>query len=216
VAELGSTSAVLDAPHLFAEFGVAGIGVILFCETGLLIGLVLPGETLTVLAGAYSNVSGPSGSHPSFPLVIVAAGCGAILGGQMGYLIGRRAGPALFARPDGLVFRRSRLERTREYFARFGSRAVIIGRFVPFVRTLVSPAAGVGEMPARSFVPLNLVGGVVWATVVATIGYVVGGIVPIDRYAILVTAGIAAVSLVPLVLEIRAMRRIETPQSEIT
>jgi membrane-associated protein len=207
---------VLNAPHLFAQFGVIGIGVILFIETGLLVGLVLPGETLTVIAGAYSNVSGPSGTHPSFPLVIVAAGLGAIAGGQLGYLIGRRVGPRLFERPDGRIFKRSQLERTREYFRRFGSRAVIIGRFVPFVRTLVSPAAGVGEMPARTFVPLNIAGGAIWAAVVATIGYVVGGIVSIDRYAVLVTAGIAAVSLVPLILELRSMRRSQAASSGAT
>lgn len=206
---------MLNAPHLLAEFGVVGIGVILFLETGLLIGLVLPGETLTVIAGAYSNVSGPSGSHPSFFLVVVAAGCGAVLGGQLGYMIGRRAGPRLFARPDRLVFRQSWLERTREYFRRFGSRAVIIGRFVPFVRTLVSPAAGVAGMPARAFVPLNLIGGAVWASIVASIGYVIGGIVSIDRYAVFVTAGIAAVSLIPLALEIRAMRRVRVAQSGV-
>jgi membrane-associated protein len=197
---------LLNAPHLLADYGVIGIGVILFLETGLLIGIVLPGETLTVIAGAYSNVSGPSGTHPSLALVILAAGCGAVAGGQMGYLIGRRVGPRLFARPDGLFFRRSRLERTHDYFRRFGTRAIVIGRFVPFLRTLVSPAAGVSEMPSRSFVPFNLVGGAAWAIVVASIGYAVGGLVSIDRYALLVTVGIAGVSLIPLVLEVRAMR----------
>lgn len=204
---------MFNVPHLLTEFGVIGIGVILFLETGLLVGLVLPGETLTVVAGAYSNVSGPGGTHPSLALVILAAGIGAIAGGQMGYLIGRRAGPALFARPDGRFFTRARLERTREYFRRFGSRAVLICRFVPFVRTLVSPAAGVGEMPARTFIPLNVIGGIVWATAVAAIGYAIGGLVSIDRYALLVTAGIAAISLVPLVLELRAMRRDRGAQS---
>jgi membrane-associated protein len=207
---------VLNAPHLLAEFGVIGIGVVLFLETGLLIGLVLPGETLTVVAGAYSNVSGPSGTHPSLVLVMLAAGLGAIAGGQMGYLIGRRAGPALFARSDGRFFTHARLERTREYFRRFGSRAIVICRFVPFVRTLVSPAAGVGEMPARTFVPLNIAGGATWAIVVPTIGYLIGGVVSIDRYAILVTAAIAAVSLIPLLLELRAMRRSRAVLSEQT
>jgi membrane-associated protein len=197
---------LLSAQHLLLDYGVIGIGVILFCETGLLVGIVLPGETLTVLAGAYSHVSGPAGTHPALGLVVVAAALGAIAGGQLGYLIGRRAGPALFARPDGLLFRRSRLERTREYFRRFGVNAIVIGRFVPFVRTLVSPAAGVGEMPVHRFVVFNALGGALWAAVIASVGYLIGGLIPIDRYALVVTLGIAMLSLIPLALEIRAVR----------
>jgi membrane-associated protein len=197
---------MLSASHLLATYGTVGIGVILFLETGLLIGIVLPGETLTVIAGAYSHGGGPSATHPSLALVMVAAGCGAVAGGHMGFLLGRRAGPHLFDRPDGLLFRRRYLERTRQYFRRFGTRAIVIGRFVPFIRTFVSPAAGVSGMPMSSFVPFNLLGGFAWAIVVATVGYVVGGLVSIDRYAIVVVLGIAAVSLIPLVLEMRAMR----------
>jgi membrane-associated protein len=196
-----------NASQLLASYGIVGIAVILFLETGLLIGLVLPGETLTILAGAYSHSGGPTGTHPSFVLVITAAATGAVAGGQMGFLLGRRVGPRLFDRPDGVVFRRRQLERTREYFRRFGKRAIVIGRFVPFVRTLVSPAAGVSDMPATTFARFNLLGGVAWAVIVTTIGYIVGGLVSIDRYALFVTVGIAAVSLVPLILEIRAMRR---------
>lgn len=197
---------LFSAQHLLVTYGVLGIGVILFLETGLLFGIILPGETLTVLAGAYSHVSGASGTHPSLALVIAAAGCGAIAGGQLGYLLGRRAGPRLFARPDGVLFSRSRLERTREYFRRFGVNAVVIGRFVPFLRTLVSPAAGVGGMPARQFATFNVLGGAIWAVGIATIGYAIGGLISVDRYALLVTVGIAGVSLIPLVLEIRAIR----------
>jgi membrane-associated protein len=196
----------LSPSHLLASYGVIGIGVILFLETGVLLGIVLPGETLTVIAGAYSHSSGPGGTHPSLGLVMLAAGTGAVAGGQMGFLLGRRAGPRLFDRPDGLVFRQSYVERTREYFRRFGKRAILIGRFVPILRTFVSPAAGVGGMPAATFARFNLLGGIAWAIVVATIGYIVGGLVSIDRYALAVTAAIALVSLVPLIHELRAMR----------
>lgn len=199
-------SILLSAQHLLISYGVLGIGVILFLETGLLLGIILPGETLTVLAGAYSHVGGPTGAHPSLVLVIAAAGCGAIAGGQLGYLLGRRAGPRIFARPDGILFKRSRLDRTREYFRRFGANAIVIGRFVPFLRTLVSPAAGVSGMPPRRFVAFNTAGGAIWAVAIATVGYLIGGVISVDRYALLVTVGIAGVSLVPLVLEIRAIR----------
>jgi membrane-associated protein len=196
----------LSPSHLLASYGVIGIGVVLFLETGVLLGIVLPGETLTVIAGAYSHSSGPSGTHPSLLLVMLAAGAGAVAGGQMGFFLGRRAGPRLFDRPDSLLFRRSYLERTREYFRRFGKRAILIGRFVPILRTFVSPAAGVGGMPAATFVRFNLLGGIAWAIVVATIGYIVGGLVSIDKYALVVTVVIAVVSLIPLIHELRAMR----------
>jgi membrane-associated protein len=197
---------LLSASHLLASYGVIGIGIILFMETGLLIGIVLPGETLTVIAGAYSHSAGPSGTHPSLGLVMVAAATGAVGGGQLGFLIGRRAGPPLFDRPDGLLVKHAYLERAHQYFDRFGRRAIVIGRFVPFLRTFVSPAAGVSGMPWVPFTRFNLIGGIAWAIVVATIGYIVGGIVSIDRYALLVTLGIAVVSLIPLILEVRSMR----------
>ncbi len=198
---------LLSAGHLLSSYGVIGIGVILFLETGVLLGLVLPGETLTVLAGAYSHIASPGSPHPYLGLVIAAAACGAILGGQVGYLIGRRAGPKLFDRPDGRIFRRSQLERTTSYFARFGKSTILIARFVPFVRTLSSPAAGAGGMSLQTFTAYNVAGGLAWAITVASLGYVLGGLISIDRYALFVTVGIAAVSLIPLGLHVREIRR---------
>lgn len=193
------------ASHLLASYGIVGIAVILFLETGLLVGIVLPGETLTIIAGAYSH-EGSGATHPSLVLVMVAAAAGAVAGGQLGFLLGRQIGPRLFDRPDGRLFRRRYLEQTRRYFRRFGSRAILIARFVPFVRTFASPAAGVSGMPLSEFTRFNAIGGIAWAITVAMIGYVVGGLVPISRYALLVTLCIAAISLVPLVLEVRAVR----------
>jgi membrane-associated protein len=198
---------LLNATHLLETYGVAGIGVILFLETGVLLGLLLPGETLTILAGAYSRGGSAAGIHLNLGLVIVAAAAGAIAGGQLGFLLGRRAGPALFERRDGRVFRRSHLLRTRAYFERFGRSTILIARFVPFVRTFASPAAGAAGMPAVSFTAYNALGGVAWALAVATLGYLLAGVVSIDRYALVVTICIAAVSLVPLVLHLRAVRR---------
>jgi len=187
-------------------YGTIGIGVILFLETGLLVGLVLPGETLTILAGAYSRGGGHH-PHPQLALVIAAAALGAVAGGQCGYLIGRVVGPRLFQRADGRIFKREYVERTRHHFARFGSRTILIARFIPFVRTLASPAAGMGAMEQRRFAALNLAGGLVWAVTVALIGYVLGGLLRIDRYTALVTLGIVAASLTPLLVHrVRAGR----------
>jgi membrane-associated protein len=193
--------------HLLASYGVVGIGVILFLETGLLLGLLLPGETLTILAGAFSHVQHHGQPHPQLSLVILMAALGAVLGGQVGYAIGRRGGDALHDRPDGRIYKRRHLERTHAYFERYGAETVLIARFVPFVRTLASPAAGIAEMPVRRFTVYNVAGAVVWAAVVATLGYVLGGFLDVDRNALPITIGILVVSASPLAIEIARHRR---------
>lgn len=145
--------------------------------------------------------------------MIVAAPSGAIAGGQLGYAIGRRAGPTLFDRRDGRLFRRSQLDATTAYFARYGRSTILIARFVPFVRTVVSPAAGAARVPISVFASYNALGGLVWAVVVAGAGYLLGGLIPIERYGLVVTIGIAAVSLIPLILHLRAMKRHRRPNS---
>jgi membrane-associated protein len=198
---------MLSPGHLLATYGVVGIGVVLFLETGLLLGLVLPGETLTILAGAFSHIQHHGQPHPQLGLVILMAALGAVLGGQVGYVIGRRTGDALHDRPDGRIYKRRHLERTHDYFERYGAETILIARFMPFVRTLASPAAGIAEMPLRRFAIYNAGGAVVWAAVVATIGYVLGGFLDVDHNALPITLGILAVSVSPLAIEIARHRR---------
>jgi membrane-associated protein len=193
--------------HLLATYGVVGIGVILFLETGLLLGLLLPGETLTILAGAFSHVHHVGQPHPQLGMVMLMAGLGAALGGQVGYAIGRRTGEALHDRPDGRVYKRRYLERTHEYFEHYGAETILIARFVPFVRTLSSPAAGIAEMPVRRFTVYNVVSAAAWAVVVATIGYVLGGVLDVDRHALPITLGILVVSASPGAIEVIRHRR---------
>jgi membrane-associated protein len=193
--------------HLLATYGVVGIGVVLFLETGLLLGLLLPGETLTILAGAFSHVQHHGQPHPQLALVMLLAGLGAALGGQLGYAIGRRTGDALQHRPDGRIYKRRYLERTHEYFARYGPETILIARFVPFVRTLSSPAAGIAEMSVRRFTVYNVASAAAWAVVVATIGYVLGGILDVDRHALPITLGILVVSAFPGAIEVVRHRR---------
>jgi membrane-associated protein len=191
---------VLSAPHLLAVYGVVGLAVILFLETGLVLGLVLPGETLTILAGAYSHGGDAAAPHPQLALVIAAAALGAVAGGEVGYLLGRLMGAPLLERPDGRIFKRRHLERTRRYFARFGARTIVIARFVPFVRTLASPVAGIAMMPARTFTMFNLLGGIAWAVAVSLTGYALGGLLDVNGHALEITLGVLALSLLPLLL----------------
>jgi membrane-associated protein len=181
--------------HLLATYGVIGVGVVLFFETGLLLGLLLPGETLTILAGALSHGHHDGRPHMQLALVILMAALGAALGGQLGYLLGRRTGAALHARPDGRIYRRSQLERTHAYFERYGAQTIVVARFVPFVRTLSSPVAGAAEMPGARFAAYNVAGAAIWAVVVATAGYVLGGLLDVERHALPITLGIVLVSV---------------------
>jgi len=198
---------MLGPGHLLASYGVAGIGLVLFLETGVLLGLLLPGETLTVLAGAFSHSHHHGQPHPQLALVMLFAATGAALGGQVGYVLGRRAGNALQERPDGRIYKRAYLARTHAYFDRYGSETVLIARFVPFVRTLASPVAGLAEMPVRRFTAYNVAGAALWAVVVATIGYLLGGVLDVERHALVITLGILAASCVPGAIEIARHRR---------
>jgi membrane-associated protein len=198
---------MFDPGHLLATYGLAGIGIVLFLETGVLLGLLLPGETLTILAGAFSHAHHDGQPHPQLALVMIFAATGAAVGGQLGYVLGRRAGTALQERPDGRIYKRAYLARTHAYFDRYGAETVFIARFVPFVRTLASPVAGLAEMPVRRFTAYNAAGAALWAVVVATIGYLLGGVLDVDRHALVITLGILAASCVPGVIEIARHRR---------
>jgi len=181
----------LSPAHLLASYGVIGLALVLFAETGLLLGFFLPGDSLLFLAGAYAHSSA----------------AGAVLGGQAGYLIGRRAGPALFNRPDSRLFKQSYVERTHTYFERFGPRTLVLARFVPIVRTFAAPAAGVGRMAVPTFAMWNLIGGLLWAVAVPLLGYALGGAISIDTYLVPITLVVVVVSFIPVLLEVRRARR---------
>jgi len=197
----------LSPAHLLASYGVIGLALILFAETGLLLGFFLPGDSLLFLAGAYAHSHAAGQPHPAIVAVIAAAAVGAVLGGQTGYLIGRRAGPALFNRPDSRLFKQSYVERTHAYFERFGPRTLVLARFVPIVRTFAAPAAGVGRMSAPTFAVWNLLGGLLWAVAVPLLGYALGGAINIDTYLVPITLVVVAVSFIPVLIEVRRARR---------
>jgi membrane-associated protein len=197
----------LHAESLIATYGLAGLGLCIFAETGLLIGLFLPGETLLVLAGAYSH-SGTHGPHFFLPVVMAVAGAAAIIGGLCGFVIGWRAGPALFHRPNSRFFRPQYAQRTHEYFARYGSRTVVLARFIPFVRTLANPAAGIGRMPVHTFTAYNVAGGLLWAVVVPLIGFGLAHVIPVKNNVLAITVTVGTLSCIPLAVEFfRARRR---------
>ncbi|MEZ5260471.1 MAG: VTT domain-containing protein [Acidimicrobiales bacterium] len=194
----------LDPERLISTFGTIGVLLIVFAESGLLIGFFLPGDSLLFTAGLLSS----QGKLPAIGLLVAGCVVAAVAGDQAGYLFGRRVGPALFRRPDSRLFKQANVDKAREYFEQHGSKTIVLARFVPIVRTFAPIVAGVSHMPYRTFVAFNMVGGVAWAAGVTTLGYFLGRTVPsIDRYLLPAVAVIVLLSLIPVALEIRKSRR---------
>ena len=158
---------------------------IIFAETGLLIGFLLPGDTLLIMAGLLSH-STPAAPDGVFGInawwVALAIGFAAFVGGEVGYFIGHKAGPSIFERKDSGVFSRKNVERTNAFFERFGGITVILARFVPVVRTFAPIAAGVGHMPWRKYSLYNLIGAVLWGFGLTMFGYLIGFIPPVATF----------------------------------
>ncbi|WP_129305132.1 DedA family protein [Streptomyces sp. L2] len=199
---------VLDAHSLLAAFGVLGVGVVLFAETGLLIGFFLPGDSLLFTAGLLCTGSSDSGVHLSLGPLLVAAAVGALAGAQCGFLLGRKAGGALLARSRSARLHEG-AKRAEELLEKYGyAKAIVLARFVPVVRTVLNPMAGALEVPARTFTLWQVTGGLVWSLGVTLAGYVLGSSVPnIDTYLLPVIALIVFVSLLPVALELLRSRK---------
>jgi membrane-associated protein len=197
----------LSASDLLSSFGTVGVLVVLFAETGLLIGFFLPGDSLLFTAGLLC-ATGAGALHLSLPWVLLAAPVGALLGAQVGFLIGRRAGRALLERTRNPKVARG-VRRAEELFARYGpAKAIVLARFIPVVRTVLNPVAGALHTSARTFTVWQVVGGLVWTVGLVLAGYALGASIPgVDAYLLPVIALIVIVSLIPLGLEILRERR---------
>lgn len=193
----------MDPKTLIETFGTIGLFVIVFAESGLLVGFFLPGDSLLITAGLLA-----SQGILNFPLILVGCFVAAVVGDQVGYAFGARVGPALYRRPDSRLFRRSHLERSQRYFEEQGPKTVVLARFIPLVRTFTPVLAGVSQMPYRLFVTYNVVGGFLWAVGVTTLGYFLGEAVPdIDKFIVPVVGVILVASLVPIAREVMKLRR---------
>ncbi|MFE2111306.1 DedA family protein [Kitasatospora sp. NPDC059463] len=198
----------LDASSLLAAFGALGIAVVLFAETGLLVGFFLPGDSLLFTAGLLCVPGATKGPQLELVQVLPAALVGALAGAQAGYLLGRRGGRALLRRSRRRSLREG-VVRAEELLARYGhGRAIVLARFVPVVRTVLNPLCGVLDVPVRSFTFWQVAGGALWTVGVVLAGYALGSSVPsIDRYLLPVIGLVVVVSMLPIVLELFRARR---------
>ncbi|MET7992301.1 DedA family protein [Amycolatopsis sp. NPDC005232] len=198
----------LSATSWLSSLGTAGVFLVLFAETGLLIGFFLPGDSLLFTAGLFCTTSATAAVHLSLPLVLVAAVAGALLGAQAGFVLGRRGGRALLARTGNAHLHRG-MSRAEELFTRYGhAKAIVLARFIPVVRTVLNPLAGVLDVPARTFTLWQVLGGLLWSVGVTVAGYLLGASIPgIDQYLLPIIALVVIVSLIPLALEVLRSRK---------
>jgi membrane-associated protein len=195
----------LDPHWLIPTFGLAGILVLVFAESGLLIGFFLPGDSLLFTTGLL--IAGGVYLHQPLWLICLLVSIAAVLGDQFGYLFGRRFGPALFRRPDSKLFKQENLTRARSFFERYGARSIVLARFVPIVRTFTPIVAGASHMHYRTFLIYNVIGGTLWACGVTTLGYFLGQVAFVRSNIELILIGIVVVSVVPVAVELLRARR---------
>lgn len=160
-------------PEAIASAGIWLIALIVFAESGLLIGFFLPGDTLLVAAGVLA-----AGGALPIGYTILAIIIAAVIGDNVGYSIGRASGKRLFHKKDGILFRHEYVERAEQFYEKHGGKAIILARFVPIVRTFAPMVAGIGKMDRRRFFAFNVIGAILWATSVTLLGYFIGSKIP--------------------------------------
>jgi membrane-associated protein len=176
-------------------WGYALIGGVVFAETGLLVGLFFPGDSLLFTVGVVAGAG-------DLDIVRICALCTAlsILGDQCGYFLGYRTGPAIFRRPDSLLFKQEYVSRTQAFYEKHGGKTLVYAKFVPIVRTFAPFMAGVGRMRYSRFLSFNIFGGIGWVLSMTLAGYTLGGVPVIRRNFEKVVIGIVLVSVLPMLL----------------
>lgn len=194
---------MFDTASIIQTVGYIGLFAIIFAESGLFIGFFLPGDSLLFTTGflasqGYGNIAVIAG------ICFVAA----VLGDSFGYWFGKRAGPRIFTREDGLFFKKAHVERIRAFYAKHGGKAIILARFTPVIRTFAPIFAGVGNMSYGMFFLYNIAGGLLWAGGLVGLGFMLGSVIPgIDQYLLPIIAGIIIISVLPSVIAFLRERR---------
>lgn len=198
---------LFDANSIVSDLGLIGILAIIFAETGLLIGLAFPGDSLLFIAGVAASGSGAAilGNASLNPvLLFLLAPVAAIAGGHVGYWFGEKYGKKLFDRPDGRIFNSNKVLATQKWLTKYGiGKALVLARFVPFVRTLINPMCGIVGVSKKKFMVWNAVGAIIWTQGVIGLGFLLGDLLKgsVDKYLLPVVGLIIFVSLVPVLFE---------------
>jgi membrane-associated protein len=188
----------IDLATLIRSVGYLGIFLIVFADSGVLLGLVLPGDSLLFTAGLLAS----QGQLNLWILMIVAS-LGAIIGDAVGYAFGKRVGPHFFSREDAWFFTKHHLDRARHFYERHGGKTIFLARFLHFVRTLAPMIAGAADMPYGTFLFYNMFGGLFWAISVSVLGYWLGNTIPdIDHSLLPILGVIGLLALSPTIVRL--------------
>ncbi len=194
---------MIDVLELIQTFGLLGIFLTIFSESGLLIGILLPGDSLLFTAGLLA-----SEGYFNIVWLVIVSFAAAVIGDNVGYSIGKRAGPAFFNRPDSIFFHKDYPAKAKLFYEKHGGKAIILARFTPLMRTLIPLFAGVARMDYKTFFFYNIGGGAIWAVGLPLLGYTLGQVIPdADRYILPIVGAIVVVSLVPAAFEYVHHRR---------
>ena len=191
--------------ELAAQYGVWIYGIlflIIFCETGLVVMPLLPGDSLLFAAGSIAAI-GEMNIHLMVVLLIIAA----ILGDAVNFMIGKFFGEKLFANPNSKIFKQSHLQKTQQFYAKHGGKTIIMARFIPIVRTFAPFVAGMGHMTYHHFLAYNVIGGVLWVTIFSYLGYFFGNLPIVKDNLSLVLIAIIVLSILPGIIEIIRHKR---------
>lgn len=193
----------VDIVQLARTIGYAGLFAVIFAESGVF-GFFLPGWSLLFTAGILAS----QGIFNVYYLIFIL-GLAAILGDNVGYWIGAKTGDKVFSKEKSLLFNKKYLDKTQDYYAQYGSFTVVVGRFVPIVRTFAPVLAGVGKMDYKKFLMFNILGGLIWAVGGALLGYFLGEMVPnIDKYITPIVIVIVILSILPIISKFRKEKKI--------
>ncbi len=197
---------MLDPANIIQTVGIVGIILIVFLETGVFLGFFFPGDSLLFTAGLFAF-------QGFFDVKILIAGCivAAVLGDFVGYWTGKKFGRKLFEKDKGFFFKKKRLIETEEFYEKHGRFTIIIARFVPIVRTFAPIVAGIGRMKYKTFTSYNIVGGILWVSLMIMAGYFLGSLVPnLDKYIIPIALLIIFISVIPVIIKFFPKRKKES------
>ena len=196
----------LDAKEIVATLGTLGVLATLFIETGLLVGLLLPGDSLLFVAGIAASGTAKEifGNQLSYTQLLIWAPIAATVGSQCGHWLGAKYGRPFFDRPNSRFFNQERVAQTERWLMKYGlGKALILSHFIPFVRTLINPLCGIIGIPAKKFFIWNIIGSYIWTVSLITAGYLLGERLEgsVDKYLLPIVALIIALSLAPIAIE---------------
>jgi membrane-associated protein len=197
----------LDANTILRDLGpyvFVGVALLIFADCGILIGFLIPGDTLLFTLGLL--IAEGAVNMPIWLACLILSVC-AVVGNVTGYYIGAAIGPKLFSNPDSKIFKRKHIERTHEFFEKYGARAIILARFVPIVRTFITAVAGIGKMDQRKYFTYSAIGGVLWAVAVPLLGFFLGQVPLVHDHLEIFLIAIPVLSVIPIVFEIVKSRR---------